>query len=197
MKAIRIAITGGIGSGKSTVLNLIQELGYPVFSCDEIYRVLRKSEDYLFGLKELFPQIFVNNSADFKKLSQIVFNDKNELEKLNAYAHPLIVKHLMKNINSIQEGLSFSEVPLLFECNLMECFDYIIIVKRPINERIFSVCERDGISKKEVSNRMKNQFDYDHKDFSKFKNIFILENNQTIEQLKSNLLSIITNISQP
>jgi dephospho-CoA kinase len=90
MKAIRIAITGGIGSGKSTVLNLIQELGYPVFSCDEIYRVLRKSEDYLLGLKELFPQIFVNNSADFKKLSQIVFNDKNELVLKTQCSFPIM-----------------------------------------------------------------------------------------------------------
>ena len=196
MQAIRIAVTGGIGSGKSTVLNLIKEFGYPTFSCDEIYHELRNNPDYLAGLKKIFPQIFIDNRADFKKLSQIVFQDKEALSKLNSYSHPLIVKHLLKNINSINEGLSFSEVPLLFESNLIDLFDYVIIVKRPVEDRVLSVCKRDRISKREVFNRMNNQFDYEKHDFSKQKNIFILENNQKIEQLSANLFNIISNILQ-
>ena len=190
-----IAITGGIGSGKSTVLNLIKQLGYPVFSCDEIYRELRNTKEYLLGLKELFPQIFANENADFKKLAQIVFENKNQLLKLNSYAHPLIVKRLLGNINQI-EGISFAEVPLLFESNLAEFFDYIIILKRAKQERIESVRKRDGISEEEVLNRISNQFDYENNDFSNQKNIFILDNNQTLKELNSKLEEIIIRITQ-
>ena len=71
----KIAVTGGIGSGKSTVLTLLKNLGYPVFSCDEIYREITESQAYVKEIETLFPSCVENGTINRKALAEIVFND--------------------------------------------------------------------------------------------------------------------------
>lgn len=185
-----VAVTGGIGSGKTAVMRLIEEKKYPVFSCDEIYREISESEEYLLKIKAMFPSVITEKGGlDRRKLSQIVFNDKAALNRLNAAAHPLILSELKRRIEE-QSGLVFCEVPLLFEGGLEGEFDYVIIVKRPIQDRVLAVCERDKISREDALKRIANQFDYQKLTLLP-ENFFVLDNSGTKTQLAEGLEQII------
>lgn len=197
-KRLSVAITGGIGSGKSLVLNILKEWGYSTFSCDEIYKELSFNKDYLEKLKAVFP-FAVNDLGALNReaLSQVVFNNKNELKKLNALAHPLVFQNLRKKIDDAN-GVVFSEVPLLFESGAEKDFDYVIIVNRDKDKRILAVSQRDFLSKEKVENRILSQFNYEKK-LKKFLNnekFFILENNGDIDGVKVEIKKIIDKIMQ-
>ena len=81
---IKIAVTGGIGSGKSTVIKFLQKRGCAVFSCDEIYKNLLLDKAYIEKLQNLFPTAVVNGKVDTKKLSKIIFNDEKLVLALEA-----------------------------------------------------------------------------------------------------------------
>lgn len=193
----KIAITGGIGSGKSTVLQYLKEKGYFVFSCDEIYKDLSDTVEFIKKLKELFPVAIVDGKLDRKKLSNIVFNDKEKLLKLNKLTHPLIMKKLLDEMEKTSSGIVFAEVPLLFEENYQTKFDCVIVVMRELNDRIEAIKSRDGGSEEEILQRIHAQFDYDNK-LKTFenKNIYILENKNSIPTLKMNMDKILLEIDK-
>lgn len=193
----KIAITGGIGSGKSTVLQYLKEKGYFVFSCDEIYKDLSDTVEFIEKLKELFPVAIVDGKLERKKLSNIVFNDKEKLLKLNKLTHPLIMKKLLDEMEKTSSGIVFAEVPLLFEENYQTKFDCVIVVRRELNDRIEAIKSRDRGSEEEILQRIHAQFDYDNK-LKAFenKNIYILENKNSIPTLKMNMDKILLEIDK-
>lgn len=160
-KKIFIAITGGIGSGKSSVLNIIREMGYSVFSADAIASNIYDDEQVLMNLKSAFPECFTEGRPDRKKLASIVFSDHKKLELLNDITHPKIMEKLFYQMQSATGKIIFAEVPLLFEGGYEKLFDKVLVVMRPLAERISSVCKRDGITEQEVLSRIKNQYDYE------------------------------------
>ena len=191
MKKI-IAITGGIGSGKSSVAKFLSEMGYPVFSCDEIYQEVILSLDYIEKVTNLFPECIVNGRIDKKILAQIVFTDKSKLTRLNGIAHPLIMEKLFEKMYNCNQELVFAEVPLLFEGNYEDKFDSVIVIMRNKEKRIQSIISRDGITREQALNRINAQFDYDNSN-ERFKNCnaILIENNGTIEELKTQIQKII------
>jgi dephospho-CoA kinase len=195
---LSVAVTGGIGSGKSLVMDILRKSGYTTFSCDAIYRDLSFNKEYLLKLKEIFP-FAINDKGELerRRLAEIVFNDEKELKQLNDLAHPWIFKILKENIEK-EKGIVFSEVPLLFESGAEKDFDYVIIVDRKKSERVSAVCMRDGVQKESVENRMNNQFDYENslQVFLERENFFILENNLGIEDLRTKIEKIINQIKQ-
>lgn len=157
---MKIAVTGGIGSGKSTVLKAFKEMGYPCFSCDEIYNAVFESADYKNSLvRALGCDILTDGRLDRKKISAIVFSDKNKLAALNAAAHPLIMERLYSEMDKYP--LSFAEVPLLFESGRQDDFNKVIIVYRDKNARILSVMARDGCTRYEAERRIACQANYE------------------------------------
>ena len=156
----KIAITGGIGSGKSAVCRILKERGYPVFSCDEINRALLGEKSYLDGLCALFPACVKDGKLNKAALSALVFSDKEALKTLNAYAHPRIAERLRRDMEGA-EKTCFAEVPLLFESGMTKRFDCAIVVLRNKEERIRAVVARDGLTAEQAKARMKQQFDYD------------------------------------
>ena len=156
----KIAITGGIGSGKSAVCRILKERGYPVFSCDEINRTLLSEKSYLDGLCALFPTCVKDGKLQKTALAALVFSDKEALETLNAYAHPRISERLRRDMEGAGKTC-FAEVPLLFESGMTDLFDGVIIVLRNKEERIRAVVARDGLTPEKAEARMKQQFDYD------------------------------------
>ena len=156
----KIAITGGIGSGKSAVCRILKERGYPVFSCDEINRTLLSEKSYLDGLCALFPACVKDEKLNKTALSALVFSDKEALKTLNAYAHPRIAERLRRDMEGA-EKTCFAEVPLLFESGMTKRFDCAIVVLRNKEERIRAVVARDGLTAEQAKARMKQQFDYD------------------------------------
>ncbi len=150
----RFAVTGGIGSGKSTVLAMLKARGYLVYSCDEISHALWQEEAYLSGLARLFPDCAPEGVPDRKLLSRRVFSDPEARMRLDAYAHPRIMEELLRRM----EGeVSFAEVPLLFEGGYQALFDGVIVVTRPLEARVAAVGARDGLSEKEVLSRVEAQ----------------------------------------
>lgn len=157
-----IAITGGIGSGKSTVAHIIEELGYPVFSADAVARGIY---DDPFVRKELctrFPSCMNAGNLDRAALAEIVFTDATALQTLDAITHPVIMRHLWDLMEAVQSDsmLVFAEVPLLLEGGYENTFDGVIVVRRPLEQRIQAVSRRDGLTREQVLARIKNQFDY-------------------------------------
>ncbi len=194
---IKVAITGGIGSGKSTVSKYISDLGYPVFSCDDIYKKIYPTEVFQSQLKVVFPDLVIDGRVDKGLLAKAVFSDPTSLERLNALSHPIIMSKLFSQMEESTSDVVFAEVPLLLEVNLDEEFDIVIVVFRDKEKRIEAICNRDQTNRVAAEARMKNQWDYDS-DKNKSKllqdKFFILENNSTEQQLQSNVRKIIDEI---
>lgn len=189
----KIAITGGIGSGKSLAGKIIAGQGYDVFSCDEIYAQITKSEEYIRQIEKAFPSVIVNGAIDRKKLSEIVFLDKEKRELLNAIAHPIIMGRLDEKMRKSKGVFIFAEVPLLFENNYQHLFDYVIVIFRDMEERIQSIMKRSLLSKEDCKKRMKAQFNYEvayqKGDFSQ--NCFIVKNDGTKQDFEEKIYKII------
>lgn len=197
MAKIKIAVTGGIGSGKSVALSCIREMGYPVYSCDEIYKQVILSEEYIKKIQTLFPSAVVQGKINREILSEIVFNNADKLQKLNNAAHPLIMKSLLQQMEECDAEIVVAEVPLLFEGNFENLFDKIIYIRRNLEKRLQNVSQRDTISIEEIKKRIASQFD-PNTDIGKARlkncNPFVIENEGTIENLKNKLKQILFQI---
>lgn len=192
-----IAITGGIGSGKSTVSKILKDKGYSVFSCDEIYGELLHGEKYKQKIASIFPTALKNGEIDKGILGKLIFENPKMRQTLNENTHPLIMSTLFENIQNIKEGLIFAEVPLLFEGKYAEKFDEIIVVYREKQERIEAIKGRNGLSEEEIVARILAQFDYDlalqNGTFEKT-GTHVLYNDGSIEQLAKNTESLLKKI---
>jgi len=156
MTPSKIAVTGGIGSGKSTFCGILKKMGYPVYSCDEIYRELLCDPDYLSALCACFPECTKDGILQKNLLSARVFSDREALVRLNALAHPRIMERLAAQMEC--NHISFAEVPLLFEEGYETRFNAVIALWRDQAARMNAVKRRDGLSEEEIRSRMKEQF---------------------------------------
>ena len=186
------AVTGGIGSGKSTVCKIIKEEGYPCYSADEIYKELLLNKDFVNKIYSALN--ILDDSGVFNKqlVSQKVFNNKELLEKLNSVTHPEIIKEL-KRKSSLVNGICFNEVPLLFEGNYQDLYDGVIVVVRNTEKRIESLLKRDVISKEEILKRINSQFDY-----QKIQNSThtVITNDEDIKTLTQKVKAVISGIKK-
>ena len=192
-----VALTGGIGSGKSLAAHFLREMNYPVFSCDELYKEVVLSNEYIQKLKILFPTAVQDGKVDRKTLSKIVFNDEDQLERLNSLAHPLIMDLLMEKMKACGERLAFAEVPLLFEGNFENLFDKVIYIARDKTQRVQAVLQRDGLSAEDVEKRIQCQFDADSisgQERLKKCNAIVIYNNGDKEGLKEKILETLLSL---
>ncbi len=189
----KIAVTGGIGSGKSTVMKIIAGKGYPIFSCDEIYSQLTSDSDFLNILRHSFGDILNSDGTlDRKKLSEIVFNNPAKLAELDKITHPAIYKEMFRMADEAG-GICFCEVPLLFESGAESLFDGVIIVMRNEEQRIKSVTARDKLPEQDVKKRISNQFDYNSADFAMY---YVIHNNGDLSELEWQTEEIIKKINE-
>lgn len=159
--AITIGITGGIGSGKSTVCKVFKVLDIPVFEADKVAKELMNTNA---GLKEQLVRLFgegiytPDSVVDRKKLAKIIFNDHLQLEKINALVHP-VVRNEFKNWKTKQQTIYIiHEAAILFESGFYKMMDYTILVTAPEKQRIERVLTRDGVSESEVKERISKQW---------------------------------------
>ena len=186
----KFAITGGIGSGKSTVAEIIRRQNYAVFSCDAIYEELLHDKTFLNKIELEFGGVLkADGTLDRSKLSERVFNDKTALERLNALTHPAIMEEVFKRSKGLE--VAFTEVPLLFESGLEKYFDGVIVILRDLNARIEAVSARDNIDNKNVLLRVKSQFNYENCDFTKY---YVIHNNGNLGDLEHKTAEILENI---
>tara|TARA_Y100000768_G_scaffold340852_1_gene284978 strand:- start:283 stop:861 length:579 start_codon:yes stop_codon:yes gene_type:complete len=156
-----VGLTGGIGSGKSTVLKQFEHLGINTYSADKAAKKLINSdEDLIESIKSLFgDNIYDNNILDTIKLSKIVFQDSHKLQSLNSIIHPAVAKDFKSFIKKNSGDYIVKEVAIIFETNTEDNYDKIILVRAPIEDRIKRVVLRDNVIKDDVISRINNQID--------------------------------------
>ena len=191
---IKIAVTGKIGSGKSTVADILKDLGYYVFESDKEVDKLFNNNNTKKRIEKLFWQIknLKNKDGSINKtlLGDYVFSKKDELKNLENLIYPLLNKERKKFINSKQmEKILFFDVPLLFEKNVFSEYNFIIYLY--VNEKI----QRERVLKRKKMN--KDKFEkileaqsYNLKDYDNFISIKI-DTSKDINQTKKSLVSFI------
>lgn len=187
---LKVAITGGIGSGKSTVAQFIEEQGYKVVSCDEVHKSLLKDKKFLLKLSEEFGKDIIScGKLDRKKLASVVFSDTEKLKRLNKITHPIIMREALNGMAGSR--VACCEVPLLFENGYEKYFDKVIVVLRNKEDRIAAVKKRDNITESEIEKRLYCQLDYDNCDFTKY---YVIRNNKDLTDLYCRTIEILNDI---
>ena len=158
---IIVGLTGGIGSGKSTILNYFRDQGYPCFESDEVGKKLlqvdlKETVLNLFG-EELYDE---KGILDRKALSKKVFSDSKLLETLNDIVHPAVNETFEKFKKKHRDfPIIVKEAAILIESGSYKSCDVIVLVKAPKNERIKRVVTRDSVNESEVIARINNQWE--------------------------------------
>ena len=162
---IRIGLTGGIGSGKTTVAKIFEVLGIPVYYSDNATRQLmnedpelRKNIEANFGKGS-----YVENVLNRSYIASIVFNDSAKLDILNSLTHPATILHARQWMQQQRSPYVIKEAALIFESGSAADLDYVVGVYAPLPLRIKRVMERDHVSSDEVIKRMKRQINEDIK----------------------------------
>lgn len=162
----KIGLTGGIGSGKSTVAEVFSRLGVPVFISDVVAKELQEKDDQL--KKEIMrifgDAIYSAHKLDREKVAEIVFADKKKLEQLNDVVHPAVGKAFEKFCEANKTAkYVLKESAILFEIGDDKNLDGMIVITAPDELRISRVMKRDGVEKENVVQRMKNQMKQEEK----------------------------------
>ncbi|MDB4297622.1 dephospho-CoA kinase [Flavobacteriaceae bacterium] len=161
-----IGLTGGIGSGKSTVLNFFKELKIPVYEADvEAKKIMHNNTVVKNGVIQLFGiESYIDGCLNRTYIGGIVFKDKQKLAALNAIVHPAVHNHFQEFVfhHKNQKYIVY-ENAILFENGSDKLCDKIIVVAAPLETRIQRVLKRDNCTRDEVLNRINNQWDQDKK----------------------------------
>lgn len=154
------ALTGGIGSGKSTVLSLFKEMGVPTFSADDSAKhAMQHNPDVRKKITALFGDVaFKDGKLNRAFLAEQVFKDKAKLETLNAVVHPAANSAYTQWQEAQNASYTMYEFPIVFELNAQDRFDGIILVMANEKERIKRVKVRDQVGEDAVRARMQNQW---------------------------------------
>ncbi len=156
---LRIGLTGGIGSGKSTVAKIFETLGIPVYYADDASkRLLNESESLKAAIEKHFgKETYQNGQLNRKLLSSLVFNNAEKLDLLNSIVHPATIKDAENWMQQQKAPYAIKEAALIFESGSQEHLDKVIGVYAPASIRIHRVMQRDKVSREEVMNRMNKQ----------------------------------------
>jgi dephospho-CoA kinase len=162
---LRIGLTGGIGSGKSTVAKVFEILGIPVYYADTAAKKLMNTDPELRKaiIHEFGTDAYAGNELNRKKIASIVFSDPLKLEKLNQLIHPATIRDAEEWMKKQTSPYAIKEAALLFESGANAGLDKIIGVSAPHQLRIKRVMDRDGVTQEEVISRMKRQWDEERK----------------------------------
>lgn len=162
---LRVGLTGGIGSGKSTIASIFEVLGIPVYYADAAAKRLMNSDGALrTAIIEAFgADSYDQHGLNREYLSSVVFSDPMQVEKLNAIVHPATLKDADDWMKRQEAPYIVKEAALMFESGANKYLDYVIGVRAPEALRIHRTISRAGITEEEVRSRMKNQMDEEKK----------------------------------
>ncbi|WP_026715024.1 dephospho-CoA kinase [Flavobacterium daejeonense] len=155
-----IGLTGGIGSGKSTIAKYLVSLGYPVYVADDAGRKVMQFPEVIQAIKEKFgTAIFDNQQLNRATLAKIVFEYPEKLQELNAIVHPAVRNDFKKWLEENQDSpYVFYESAILFESGSYANFDKIITITAPLETRIDRVLKRDSTDREQLLKRIKAQW---------------------------------------
>ena len=162
---LKIGLTGGIGSGKTTVCMIFKTLGVPVYDADTQAKQLMNTDPELKTLlQEYFGNdIYRNGMLDRRRLADIIFNDRTALEKVNSWVHPAVARDFEQWCTRQTSPYVLEEAAIIFESNIAHRFEKTILVTAPDTVRIERVCARDHVSPEMVRERMAHQWSEEKK----------------------------------
>ena len=193
-----IGVTGGIGSGKTTVCNILNALGCRIFNADQVAKELQETDpEVIAGIKALFgEEIYTGNVPNRKKIAQLVFSDKEKLMALNRLIHPKVFARFYEaKLDAERKGerVLVKEAAILFESGGNKQVDETIAVLADRDLRIKRL-EGKGLTRDEIEQRMSMQLSDDelrqHADH-------VIENNGTLEELQSKVKETLEKILTP
>lgn len=158
---LRVGLTGGIGSGKTTAAQIFEVLGVPVYYADDAAKRLMNTDKALMAaIRKTFGEAaYKDDSLDRQYLASIVFNDHYKLELLNSFVHPATIRDAAQWMQQQTTPYVIKEAALLFESGAAEQLDLVIGVDAPLAVRIKRVMDRDKITREEVIKRINSQVD--------------------------------------
>ena len=189
-----IGLTGGIGTGKSTVSQILQEKKFPVIDLDTISHEVIKIPKVIEKIVENFGKEVLENSGNFEnennairisreKLGKIIFENKEKRLLLNSIMHPEILHTMREQISKYKKNnkIIFVEIQLLFEVLWEKEFDYILLISAKKSTQIRRILERDNRSENDALNIINSQMPLDEK---KERSDFVIENDGSIQDLE-------------
>ena len=189
---LKVGLTGGIGSGKTTVSKVFADKNFKIFNSDDIAKniiktdiEIKKSIISFFGSKSF-------NGSDFNSIyiSEVIFSDPKKLDLLNSIVHPKVFEKFKKFVKKNLKSKILVESAILFESNFYKLMDYNILLKSPKIERINRIINRDNLSRKKIEKIMNVQWS-DKKKINLA--TFVIEN-INISKTKTEILSLINKI---
>lgn len=190
---LKVAISGNIASGKSTVQNILSSIGYKVIDTDIIAENLRK--DFCAEIVNVFSGIDIlseNGEISRRKLGNVIFNDKNLKEKLEKFMHPKIRNEVFKFFDAHKdEKFVFVGIPLLFETGMDKDYDKIIFVHTDDEIRLERLIKRNGYTLEYAKKRIESQMPQNEKEL---KSDYVINNNGSVEELRSQILEILSKL---
>lgn len=164
---VKIGITGGIGSGKSFVAEILEKMGFPVFYSDsEAKRIINQSSDVKLQIVELLgDEAYHNDVYNVAYVSQKIFNDKSLRKQLNGIVHPAVRIAFHEWANSISQysNIVFNEAAIMIESGAYQSMDKILLVSAPLDIRIDRVMKRDNITREHALARIESQSSDEYK----------------------------------
>lgn len=165
MKTKIIGLTGGIGSGKTTIANYFESLGVPLYIADDEAKKILNTPGAIKEIVSAFGEdMLTNNLPDRAKIAALVFNSPDKLQKLNAIIHPKVSEHFKDWLEQRKDKkFVIKEAAILFESGSYKDCDKIILVTAPKEVRINRVMQRDGVTRDKVLERMNAQWEEEKK----------------------------------
>ena len=185
-----IGLTGGIGSGKTTVSKILVKNGIPVYDSDSNAKLIMNSSNQIKKLiiNHFGKLAYTNNKLNNKYISKIIFNNPVKMNKINSLIHPFIHDNFNKWKNNFSSKYVIFESAIIFETGSYQKFDFNIIVLSDLEKRIKRVKERDFLSEDDVLSRIKSQWIDDKK--IRFAD-YVIKNNKSFKFLENNVLMMI------
>jgi len=161
---IKVGLTGGIGSGKSTIAKVFENIGIPVYYTDNEAKILMNQDPIKSVIIKYFgDESYLNNQLNRNYIASIIFNDTEKLELLNSIIHPPVSLHFLEWCEKQNSPYLIQESALTFESNLSKMLDVVIGVYSPKELRIERVMKRDNLNREDVLKRMDRQMNEEKK----------------------------------
>jgi len=162
---LKIGLTGGIGSGKSTVAKIFEVLGIPVYYADDAAKQIMNTDKELKAalIKHFGDQTYQNDELNRPWLASVVFGDTEKLKLLNSLTHPATIRDANRWIQQQTSSYIIKEAALMFESDAYKYLDKIVGVSAPVELRIKRAMERDHVTRDEVLSRMNRQMNEEEK----------------------------------
>lgn len=187
-----IGLTGGIGSGKSTAVKIFKTMGAVIIDADIIAKEITSYENVKTELEKRFPEAFIDGNMDRKKMREIIFDSKKNIEKLNEITHPAIIEKILGEIErNKNERLVIADIPLLFEVGMEKKIENILTISCDEEKQIDRIIKRDNSTAETAKKIIKSQMPIAEKEK---KSRWVIFNNGTEEELREKIELFLANL---